>query len=37
MTRQEKKWEEFLLGSNAKKVIVGSDTPTLSLQPKEGK
>ena len=35
MTRQEKKWEEFFLGSNAKRVIVGSDTPILSLQPQE--
>lgn len=33
MTRQEKKWDEILLGSTAKKVIVSSDSPVLSLQP----
>lgn len=35
MTRQEKKWEEFLIGSLAKKVIVGADAPVLSLHPKK--
>jgi len=36
MTKQEKKWDEFLLGSQAKKVITQSDTPVLSLQPRKG-
>lgn len=35
MTKQEKKWDEFLLGSQAKKVITNSDIPVLSLQPKK--
>lgn len=35
MTKQEKKWDEFLLGSQAKKVITNSDVPVLSLQPRK--
>jgi nucleotide-binding universal stress UspA family protein len=33
MTRQEKKWNEYLIGSRARRLIISSDVPVLSLQP----
>tara|TARA_B100000683_G_scaffold13283_1_gene13857 strand:+ start:147 stop:1010 length:864 start_codon:yes stop_codon:yes gene_type:complete len=35
MTRQEKKWNEYLIGSKARRLIMSSHVPVLSLQPKE--
>ncbi|MCH8905317.1 MAG: universal stress protein [Bacteroidetes bacterium] len=33
MTRQERKWDDFIVGSSAKHVIDNSQTPVLSVRP----
>jgi nucleotide-binding universal stress UspA family protein len=34
MTRQEKKWNEYLVGSRARRLVITSKVPVLSLQPR---
>jgi nucleotide-binding universal stress UspA family protein len=35
MTRQEKKWNEYLVGSRARRLVITSKAPVLSLQPRQ--
>ncbi len=35
MTQQERKWNEFILGSSARTIITDAERPVMSLRPKE--